>query len=159
MLLELSPPPSPPVLPGGDGESSWAASGFSRTRKSAPSLRSERGGLSLAASGFQAALLQRCEGLRQQLVLWRKNSGQKRGLEMETREVRRVGAKSSEKAGLVLRWRGHQGRCRNLVSTILSVFNFAAKPCFNEDLGRCPVCKTVKSTIALVEARVGWAAT
>lgn len=73
---------------------------------------------------------------------------------MVTREVRRVEAKSSEKAGLILRWRGHQGRCRNLVSTILSFFNFAAKPCFNEDLGRCPVCKTVKSTVALL--KLGW---
>lgn len=49
----------------------------------------------------------------------------------------------------------YQGRCRVLVSTIISFKIFAAKPCFNEDLGRRPVCKTVKSATALVETRVG----
>lgn len=85
-------------------------------------------------------------------------SGPKRGLKKVTGEVGRVREKSPEKASLVRlvpRWRGHQGRCRALVSTILSFFNFAAKPCFNEDLGRCPVCKTVQSTTARVKTRVG----
>lgn len=73
---------------------------------------------------------------------------------MMTREVGRLEAKS-EKAELVPRWHGHRERCRALVSTILLFFNFAAKLCSNEDLGRCPVCKTFKSATAQVESRGG----
>lgn len=73
---------------------------------------------------------------------------------MVTREVERLEAKS-EKAELVPRWHGHRERCRALVSTILLFFNFAAKLCSNEDLGRCPVCKTFKSATAQVESRGG----
>lgn len=76
---------------------------------------------------------------------------------MVTKEVGRMEAKS-EKAELVPRWHGHGERCRALVSTILLFFNFAAKLCSNEGLGRCPVCKTLKSTTAQVESRGrgGW---
>lgn len=56
---------------------------------------------------------------------------------------------------LVPRRHGHQGRRSALVSTILLFFNFTAKLCSNEGLGRCPVCKTFKSTSAQVENKGG----
>lgn len=74
---------------------------------------------------------------------------------MVNREVARLEARFPEKAELVPRWHGHQGRCRALVSTILLLFNFAAKLCSSEGLGSCPVCKTFKSTTAQVETGVG----
>lgn len=74
---------------------------------------------------------------------------------MVNREVARLEARFPEKAELVPRWHGHQGRCRALVSTILLLFNFAAKLCSSEGLGSCPVCKTFKSTTAQVETRGG----
>lgn len=40
-----------------------------------------------------------------------------------------------------------------MVSTILLFLEFA-KSCFNEGLGRCPVCKRLRSTAALVKIRM-----